>query len=173
MATYLDVLDSVAKVVGGTVSPNNARFFSGSLAKDGTGVQAPAGDSEFRGCYSLPPDVVEATPVGILEPDRFGAKLGVQGFEENTETLRLWVLVGRADAKNTLRLAVPYRDLVPAAFRAKLTAGRQATGDNTQIAYAFVTGGQMRQIEWAQTVYLGWDFSVEVLRTEIPGYLVG
>jgi hypothetical protein len=173
MATYLDILDSVAAVIGGTVSANDPHFFSGHAAGDGSGVLAPASDLPFLGCHSLPPDKIAATPVAVLEPDGFTAQLGVLNVEDNVERLRLWVLVGLRDEKRSIRMTVPYRDLIPSAFRAKMNAGRGATGDNTQIAAVFVNGGQIKTIQWADLTYIGWDFTVEVSRSEIPGYVFG
>jgi uncharacterized protein YqjF (DUF2071 family) len=54
-----------------------------------------------------------------------------------------------------------------------MNAGRGATGDNTQIAAVFVNGGQIKTIQWADLTYIGWDFTVEVSRSEIPGYVFG
>lgn len=174
MATFLDVNDSLAKVIGGTVDPANPRFFSGTKAADGTGLQAPAGDPVFQGCWSLSPDAIGGTPVGVLEWAAFTARPGLTGqsLEENTDVYRLWIIADRADLVAAMRVLAPYRDLVPAAFRAAMTAGRGTTGDNTQIAATFVTAADAKPLEVGTILYAAIEFRVEVLRTLIPGYHV-
>lgn len=149
----VDVLDKIARVVGGTVSTQDPSFFSGAMAGDSTGVAG------LTGCYASPPDGIQAVPVAIVLPGPFKADLASIGEEDNQDDVRLLVLVSASILESQNRVLVPYRDSVPAAFRAHM----QLFG-NPSALDAFVTGGNPGVHEWGKTPYLAWEFTVRVRR---------
>jgi hypothetical protein len=130
MADFLTLVDNVARVIGGTApdATNRPRFFSGDQAGDSTGLAPGAGYPTFKGCYSVPPDFIPDVPCGIILVGPFenvGPKspdVYTQGVEHAIDNLRLIILISRQDAETTFANLAPYRDLVPAAFAAKMTA---------------------------------------------------
>lgn len=173
MADFQTVLDNIAFVVGGTApdATNRPRWFSGRDSADGTGLQ-PGTNSQgvaypvFTGCYSAPPDAIQDFPVGIVLPGPFEIRGGHgtdnywQGSELNTDDLSLWIVVGRQDAETTFTDLNPYRDLVPAAFAAKMTANSTAS-----ILQAMVRSGKPRSLKFGdQITYDCIEFVVRVSR---------
>lgn len=149
-----DVLDRVAQVVGGTQSPNDPHFWSGAMAQDQTGVAG------LTGCYSSPPEDIQALPVAIvMVPDQFTAELVSQGEEDNVDDVRLLVLVGIYFREAQFAQLTPFRDLVPAAFRAHM----QLFGSNKG-TWAFISHGRSGTYEYGKTAYLAWEFTVRVTR---------
>src|SRR5690348_13482878 len=116
------VLDGLARVVGGTVNPNDATFFSGNLAGDSTGVAG------VKGCFSVKPDNLQTTPVGVLIPDTFTQSDPLQGEQNNEDWVTLVLYVARYDAKAQGALLNSFRDLIPAAFHSHMTAFGTAYG---------------------------------------------
>lgn len=172
-----DVLDHLGYVLGGTSSTastaGNAvtRFWSGHLnGDDGTGIQAPVGEPKFQGVYSVPPGGISFTPVGILIPSGFSAILNIQGPEENTDEVRLLVLLAPADSVAQIPNATPYRDLVAAQMRAHMTAKDVGGNSIPNVLQAFVKSGKFGTIPYAGTPWYGWDFTIEVRRLPIVTY---
>ena len=173
-----DVLDHLGYVIGGTSSTASTvgntvtRFWSGHLnGDDGTGLQAPVGEPKFQGCYSVPPGGISFTPVGIiLPPSEFTAVLNIQGPEENTDRVRLLILLAAADSVAQWPNVSAYRDIVPAQLRAHMTL-KDAGGTSTpNILQAFVTSGKSGKLTWADSAYYGWDFTVTIRRLPIATY---
>jgi len=171
MADFQTVMDHVAQVVGGNQpdATNKPRWFSGDSmnngAGDGSGLQPGAGYPTFKGCYSAPPEAIEDVPIGLVLPGAFKvegagpANVFVQGGELNTDDLRVLIFIARSDAETTVTNLMPYRDLVPAAFAAKMSAF--STVNATQV---MVVSGKPAQITWGSTQYDGWEFIVRVIR---------
>lgn len=167
MSTFLDLVNDIALVVGGTkVAAPPPGFYSGAQqnggAGDGTGVQG------LNGCYALAPLNFEAAPpIGIIVPRTFNAKLMQQGYEENSDRIRLLVLVAKVDLATDLAILYPFRDTVPAAFRAHMQVD-QVAGATTltpEPLMVFAVNGRCGAIVWGGIAYYGWDFELEVLRT--------
>jgi hypothetical protein len=151
-----DVLDHLARVIGGTVSGVDPHFFSGAIALDQSGIAG------LTGCYSAAPADIGVPPVGILLPGRFEARLRAQGDEDNVEEVRLLILVATSDIESQAALLAPYRDLVPAAFRANMRAFAMPNN-----GYCFVSAGSTGVHEWAGQEYFAWEFTLTVQR-DIP-----
>lgn len=174
--TFQDVLNAVAQVVGGT-SPdpiNRASWYSGDQVGDGSGIIAGSDSNgnaypTFRGCYSAPQDGLPDTPIGLVLPGPFevggprSRDVYVRGVEQNIDDLRLLILVTRQDAQTMFPNLTPYRDLVPAAFAASMTAGGAAN-----VLQAMVRGGKPIVLNWgvgpAAVAYDGWEFTIRVIR---------
>jgi hypothetical protein len=161
-----DVLDHIARVVGGTVSAVDPHFFSGPLAAGGAGDGT--GISGLTGCYSAAPAGIGSVPVGILLPSPFKAELMSQGEEENTDEVRLLILVASADTENNIAQLMPYRDSVPAAFRSHM---RAFTMPNT--GWAFVSAGDAGVHTWGGVDYFAWTFTIRVHRDMAVSYQDG
>lgn len=166
MAGFQDLLDNVARVVGGTQpdATNRPRWFSGDQAGDSSGILALYGPS-FKGCYSAPVEAPQDYPVAIVLPGKFevGGPLNRdtfwQGEELNVDELRLLVAISKVDLETDFTNLEQYRDLVPAAFAGHMTAF--STNNALQI---MVSGGQTRQINWAGQKYDGWEFTIRAIR---------
>jgi len=150
-----DVLDHLARVVGGTVTTYDAAFFSGDKVGDATGV------SGLKGCYSKAPRALAvSTPVAIVMPGPFSAELmGGQGKEFNEDEVKILVLVAPYDNKSQMGVLTPYRDSVPAAFRAHMQAYSIPDGLD-----AWIVSGRAGVHEYAGTDYLAWEFTCRVRR---------
>lgn len=179
MADYqTDVLDHLGYVIGGTASSASTvgntvtRFWSGHFnGDDGTGLQAPGGEPKFQGCYSVPPGGISFTPVGIiLPPSSFTAVLNIQGPEENTDNIRLLILLAPADSVAQWPNVSAYRDIVPAQIRAHMTLKDSGGNVVPNILQAFVRGGKSGKIGWGSESYYGWDFDIQVRRLPIATY---
>lgn len=175
MADFLTLVDHVAQVVGGTnVGANQPRFFSGDQMGDSTGLQPGTGYPTFKGCYSVPPDFIPDVPCGIVLVGPFqnvGPRSGdvyTQGVEHAIDDLRLIILISRQDAETTFTNLAPYRDLVPAAFGAKMTAF--ATANALQIMAkggkpaTFVLGGALPP-QGTGIAFDGLEFTVRAIRS--------
>lgn len=142
-----EVLDKIARVVGGNVSPSDPHFFNGG------------GVAGLVGCYSVAPDQVDQTPVGIVVIDQFTAQLETTGEEDNEDLVRLLILVAPYKLDSQLSKLTPYRDTVPAAFRSHM--GLFASPGALD---AFVTAGRAGIHEWRGTPFLTYEFTVRVRR---------
>lgn len=158
MAAYLAILNKVAQLVGGTAPDpiNSPYFFSGSQVGDNTGIAGIAG------CYSIPPETLPDPPIGIVIPENFTlqgpAHSGqlMQGNEDNEDHIRIWVLLWRNDAPTQYANLIPFRDGVPALFRAHMQLGGLVNID------AFIVAGHSAVMKWNGTEYLGWEFILRV-----------
>ena len=149
-----DVLDHIARVVGGTVSSSFTHWFSGAEAGDGSGV------SGLKGCWSQAPNIITQTPVALVEAGPFTAELlGGQGKEGNEDQVKIIVLVAKYDLKSQIGVLTPYRDSIPAAFRSHMQAF--AAPD---VLDAFITAGTPGIRGWGGLEYLAWEFTCRVRR---------
>jgi hypothetical protein len=159
MSFQTDVLDRVARVVGGTVTNGDAHFFSGDKNADGTGVGG------LKGCYSLWPRNVQSTPVAIVAPKSFTAELTGQAKEFNSDELRLILLVAPFDPKAQMAVLTAYRDTIPAAFRSHMWATDASHSDPIpDVIDVWITSGQAGIHNVAGTDYLAWEFVCRVRR---------
>lgn len=172
-----DVLDHLGYVIGGTASTATTvgngvtRFWSGHHNNDdGTGIQVPNGEPTFLGCYSTPPGGITATPVGIILPRSYTAVLNFQGPEENTDLVDLLILLAPADPIAQMPHAATYRDLVPAQLRAHMTLKDSGGTPTPNILQAFARDGRFGELTWAQTIWWGWRFTIEIRRLPIETY---
>jgi hypothetical protein len=149
-----DVLDRVAQVVGGAKTTNDPHFFSGAIMDGGT-----TGVAGLTGCYSSPPEGIQALPVGIVLSDNFKADLASLGEEDNEDFVHVLILVAPFIAETQRALLMPYRDTVPAAFRAQMQLY-----DTTKALDAFITEGHTGVYDWGGIGYLAWDFTIRVRR---------
>jgi hypothetical protein len=148
-----DVLDHIARIVGGTVSSHDPHFFSGVQVGDGTGV------ANLQGCYSSSPATIDVLPIGVLISDDFSAELDATGFEENEDSVRLLLLVATDDFESRLAELNAFRDAVPSAFRAHMQAFNSPGAVD-----CFITGGRTGVHIYGGTDYLAWEFTVRVRR---------
>jgi hypothetical protein len=167
----VDVLDKIAKLIGGTQpdATNRPRWFSADQAGDTTGLQPTALSSSypsFKGCYSAPVEAFSDFPVGLVVPGAFtigdpkNPDVYYQGKEYNVDDLRLLILFGRLDAQTDYSNLAPYRDLVPAAFAAKFASGDTT---NTELQ-AMVKAGKPVTTTWGGAPYIAFEFTVRFIR---------
>lgn len=142
----------LARVVGGTVNPKDSKFFSGRKAQDGTGVAG------IMGCYSEVPKVVTSTPVGIIYPAPFTATLASEGEEDNVDRFPLLLLVAPS-SKSQISVLVKFRDSVPAAFRAHMSAF-PPDPSNPDALSCFIESGMPGEHEFAGIRYFAWEFVI-------------
>lgn len=152
------VLNAVAQVVGGTVSTVDSHFYSGDLVGDGTGVAG------IKGCWSVKPDDIGSTPVGVIVPDSFDEQLLTQGERPVVDWAVLVLYVARFDAKGQGALLNSLRDLVPDAFNTH----KQAFGQ-VNVA-ADVASGRTTVRQFGGITYLAWDFRIRLDRMLHPVY---
>jgi hypothetical protein len=153
MADAMDVfMGRLARVVGGTVNPRDHTFFSGAIAKDGTGITG------IKGCYSVVPKTISprSTPVAIIYPAPFTATLASEGEEDNVDRFPILLLVAPID-KSQISILVKYRDLVPAAFRAHMRAF-PPDPNNPDALSCFIESGTPGEHEFAGIRYYAWEF---------------
>lgn len=159
MTFQTDVLDRVARVVGGTVTSGDAHFFSGDKNANGTGI------SGLKGCYSVWPSNVQSTPCAIVAPGPFTAELTGQAKEFNSDNVRIILLVAPFDPKAQMAQLTPFRDLVPAAFRAHMWATDASHADPIpDIIDAWIVSGNAGTHVVGGTEYLAWEFVCRVRR---------
>jgi len=123
MASFQDVLDGVAKVIGGT-APSTAtpRWFSGQQTADSTGIMSPIA---INGCYStVPPGSLSADPpYGFIVLDHFSVpQLLHQGGEMTEDFVRLVIIVPANDPETQVANLMGFRDAVPTALQGHMTA---------------------------------------------------
>jgi hypothetical protein len=167
LSDFQSVMDAIAQVVGGTQpdATNRPRWFSGRDSGDGTGLLPGGTYPVFTGCYSAPPDAIEDYPVGVVLPGPFqirgadGRENYWQGSELNVDDLSVWIIVARQDSQTTFGNLMPYRDLMPAAFAAKMTAF-----STVNILQAMVVSGRPKALKWGDITYDAIEFVVRVSR---------
>lgn len=146
------VLDALARVVGGTVTPADSHFYSGDQVQDSTGIAG------VKGCYSVKPTNLQSTPVGVIIADRFSAPDPLQGEQEVEDWVKLVLYVAKSDDKNAGALINSFRDLVPTTFHSHMQAFGAANID------VHIASGQAVLREWGAIRYFAWDFSIRVRR---------
>lgn len=147
------VLNSIAQIVGGTAVSTVPHFYSGVKVGDGTGI------SGVKGCWSSDPPSILATPVGIVIPQDFRAELRSQGEETNLDRVMLVLLAAPYDGTYQLPVMTPFRDLVPAAFRAHMSALGTAGVES-----CWVSSGRTRLHQYGGIDYLAWEFTIDLDR---------
>lgn len=177
MATYQDIRDAVARVIGGTAPDpaNRPRWFSGYEVGDSTGV------SGMIGCYSAAQAQLSAAGGGPV-----GGALGVvlngtgnldyPGSEDSLgpsqmyefDNLRLLVLIPRADPETEDALVTPFRDTIPAALRSHTTLFASAN-----VSQAAASSWRPIALTWGDGHFIGWDFSIRVFRVTNVTYALG
>jgi hypothetical protein len=180
MAGTLDLYGNIALLVGGARpdSVNHADWFSGA-----------GGITGVVGCFKFPPTLmvnpIDGTSltgvVGIVEPGPFTSKRGTPQLEHDKVRLRILIQTtsGTTSGDPTAwATIVPYRDSIPSAFRSKMQI--DPTGAVTitpAVLEGFVTGGEpvgtstRPPLVIGGSTFIGWDFTIDVDRTFIPGYL--
>lgn len=148
-----DVVWKLARVIGGTAQSNDQQFFSGNKSADGSGVPG------LKGCWAVPPDDIESTPVGVLYWSSFIADLASLGEEDNDEFFVLGILVARYATKSQEALLLPFRDSVPATLRAHMQAFTVPSSLDI-----FATGATKALHEYGGVNYLAIDFTIRVRR---------
>jgi len=172
MADYQSLLDAVALVIGGTAPDltNRPHFYSGSEVGDGTemghGTALP-----LKGCWSTYPAVIEDSPYAIVMPDSATisgpekSDVFVLGEEWNVEVLRLQFYLALYDHVTAWPLIVPYRDLIPAVFRSHMQLNATAN-----VITAMPRSLRAVVLEYATTMYVGWECMLHVQRVIQPTY---
>jgi len=166
VAGFQDLLDNVARVVGGTAPDitNRPRWFSGDQQGDSSGLQVLYGPS-FKGCYSAPVEAPQDYPIGIVIPGPFevggpsNRDVLWQGEEYNVDTLQLLIAISKVDLETDFYDMAQYRDLVPAAFASHLSAF-----STSSVLQIMCSGGRPRQLTWAGTRYNGLEFDIRAIR---------
>lgn len=143
-----DVLDKIAQVVGGAVSAADPHFFSGA-----------GGIAGIAGCYSVPPENVDKMPLGIVLLDQFTSVLASIGEEDNDDQIRLLLLVAPYRIEAEMSKLTPFRDTVPAGFRAHT----QLFSAPSTLS-AFVVSGRGGVHQWRGNPYLAYEFTIHVSR---------
>jgi hypothetical protein len=175
--SFQDLRDAAARVVGGSAPDlvNRPRWFSGQDAGDGTGVAG------MIGCYSAAQanlDVAGSSPVGgaigmvLNGPGNLHYPASTDSLgpsqEYSFDNLRLLVLISRQDPEIEDALIGPFRDLVPAAFRAHTTLF-----NTVNVNQAAPSAWRPIALTYGNGKFIGWDFTIRVFRTTTVTYSLG
>jgi hypothetical protein len=177
MATYQDLRDSIARVVGGTAPDvvNRPRWYSGSEVGDGTGVAG------MIGCYSAAQAALSAAGSGPVG-GAVGMVLNGPGnlhFPASADSLgpsqkyqfdnpRLLILISRGDPETEDALITPFVDLIPAAFEAHTTLFNAPNVNQVAAnTWRFIA------LTYGTDKFIGWDFTLRVFRTSNVTYRLG
>lgn len=177
MPTQQDLRDAMARVVGGT-APDPARrprWFSGNETGDGTGVAG------IIGCYSAIQAQLAAAGGGTvggaiamvlngpgnLHYPASSDSLG-PSQEYTFDELKLLVLIPRGDPETEDALITPFRDSVPAAFRAHTTLFNLAN-----VNQAVPSAWRPVALTYGDGRFIGWDFTIRVFKTSNVQYSLG
>ena len=165
--SFLDLLAAVAQVVGGTQpdathstvpAANQPYWYSGRDAADGTGVAGLAG------CYSIPTEVLGATPVGLVlpgpwRPDPSMPAFPMSGHKFTEDEVHVRIMVGHDAEQGLMARLVGFRDTVPLVFDAHMqllsTPG---------VTSAWCNEGDLVEVMWGGNVYFALTFIVRVQR---------
>jgi hypothetical protein len=143
-----DVLDHVAQVIGGTANAGISGFFDGTPL---TGL---------NGCWSIDPGAIFQTPTAVVLPGSFvDSLLGGQGKEEVEDEVKILLLLTKYSTAAQFSVLTPFRDTVPAAFRAHMQAFSMP-----DVIDCFITKGTSGIHNWSGVEYLAWDFTCRVRR---------
>src|SRR5437588_1839877 len=104
------VLNGLARVIGGTVSTQDGHFFSAALVGDSSGIAG------VKGCWSVKPRNLQATPIAVLIPDSFAAEYPLQGEQQAVDWVTCVLYVARQEEASAAALLNSFRDAFPAAF---------------------------------------------------------
>lgn len=168
--SYQGLLNAVAQVVGGT-QPNATQssvaaalqpyWFSGVDSGDNSGV------SGIAGCFSIPTESLNNTPVAIVLPDGFvslnlggGEVFPRQGKKYREDTVHLRVMTGHADLQTQMAQLVAFADSVPTAFDTHMQLFNSSGVDT-----ADCSTGVFLEVEWpVGTVYMALQFVLKIHR---------
>lgn len=165
---YFDLLNAVARVVGGTqpaaaqssvVDPSlQPYWYSGVDTGDSTGVPGLAG------CFSVPSQSLHAAPVGMVlqgpwAPDATLSQGPRQGRRFTVDTIHVRIMVGHDAEAKLMGALANFRDVVPAAFDAHMQLFA-----STGVTTAWCESGDFIEVEWAGNVYFALVFMVSVQR---------
>jgi hypothetical protein len=173
VAGFQDLMDACAKVVGGNQPEpgTNPHFYSGyNNQQDGTGIAG------LHGCYSVPPETIQEPPLGVILPGSFTVNsekqrdLLVQGEEYNVDNLKLFIFVRNTDSKTEFANLTPFRDSVPAAFRAATQLGNPNLIAGQSLLQVWCADGRPGVFTWGGTTLIGWEFTLRVLRMIFATY---
>lgn len=180
MANYLDLLDAIGLIVGGTqatdINGPIAHFFSGYKQGDGTGL------ANLHGCWSVPPAVVNDTPMALLLTDTFQVEgpeqkeVFIPGNEWNVDSIRLQILVALSDHPTAWALLAPYRDGVTSLFNSHMRLSSTAwpvQSDGSAFPFTLtskIVDGKAGTFVYADTEYVGWEMTLRVWRMLQPIY---
>src|SRR5262245_45887699 len=158
MADYQTLLDAVGLVIGGTAPDATGRphYFSGAEVGDGTemGHGTP---NPLLGCWAVAPSTIEQTPMALVMPDSFAisgpekADVFVAGEEWNVDVLRLQFFLALVDHRTDWVLMNPYRDLIPALFRAHMMLNA-----TPNVITTMIRSGKAAVLDYNATQYVGW-----------------
>lgn len=154
MATFQDILDQVATVVGGNQPDptGNPFWYSGDAKGDGSGI------SGMKGCYAVPPETIQTTPVGVIISHQFETTY-YPSHKMDEDVVRLLILVARRNARTSVGILNPYRDTVPAAFDQHMRLNA-----STNVWQTLVKRGHTSVVTWGAIPYLAWEFDLHVNR---------
>lgn len=169
---YLDLLAAVARVVGGTQptlaqltalqSPVSAGqqpyWYSGRDAGDSTGLP------NLAGCWSVPTELLGATPVGMVmqgpwrpDPSLPAFPMGGRKFTEDEVHVR--IMVGHDAEQALIARVMNFRDTLPAVFD-----GNMQLRNTPNVASAWCNEGDFVEVQWGGNVYFALAFIVRVQR---------
>jgi hypothetical protein len=166
--SYLDLLAAVAQIVGGTrpdvthSSVTEAQlpyWFSGRDSQDATGVDGLAG------CFSVPTEVLTATPVGLVlpgpwRPDPSMSAYPTQGHKFLEDEVHVRIMVGHDAEQALMARLVNFRDTVPPVFDAHMQL-RNTPG----VGSAWCNEGDFIEVAWGGKVYFAMAFIVRIARS--------
>ena len=172
--SYLDLLNAVARVVGGT-QPSASQssvaaalqpyWFSGRDTGDSSGVAG------LVGCFSLPTSTIDATPVAMVLPGPWRPNSNfpfpTQGHKFTEDDVHVRVMVGHDDEQAQMARLVNFRDTLPPAFDAHM----QLFG-SAGVSTAWSNEGDFLEVLWSGNVYFALQFVVRVQRS-LPVAYVG
>lgn len=182
MGSYLSLLGAIAQVVGGT-QPTLAQlqaglngiggdltgtakldiqtrqqpyWYSGSDVTDGSGVAGLAG------CYSLPTEVVGATPVGMVLPSGWNPveRMPYQGTKNRIDDIRVRIMIASGDLMAITAQLVDYADLIPTAFDHNMQLFA-----SVGVGQADAGHGRFLEVEWGGKGYFCVEFTIATLRS--------
>src|ERR1035437_647993 len=147
------IMDAVALLVGGTVSPTKPHFYSGFNVGDATGVAG------LKGCWStVPSSGFGELPMAMVMAGPFIAKIGQP--EEEVERFRLLVAVAPVDSESDMPSLIAYKKILQQLFRDHMQLGL-AYGEVLQ---GFIVADTPGNYIIGGTEYYAWDFTLEVTR---------
>lgn len=182
MGAYLSLLGAVAQVVGGTQptlgqlqagqngiggdlsavdkldiqTRQQPYWYSGSDVGDSSGVTGLAG------CYSLPTEIVGATPVGMVLPSGWNPleRNPFQGFKNRIDDIRVRIMISSGDLMAITAQLVDFADLIPTAFDHNMQLFA-----STGVGQADCSIGRFLEVEWGGKGYFCVEFTVATLRS--------
>jgi hypothetical protein len=164
---FLDLLSAVAHVVGGTQPAQNQTtvsatqlpyWYSGHDTGDSSGVAGLAG------CWSVPTEVIGATPVGMVlpgpwRPDSSMPAFPMQGHKFTEDEVHVRIMVGHDAEQALMARLVNFRDTVPPVFDAHMQLL-----NTTGVSSAWCNEGDFLEVQWGGNVYFALAFIVRVQR---------